>query len=53
MDTILILILTAIIIGISAVLFKDKKKGGCASCPYDGACASKESCITAHERPEK
>jgi len=44
MDTILILILTAIIIGISAVLFRDKKKGGCASCPYNDNCSTKETC---------
>jgi hypothetical protein len=53
MDTILILILTAIVIGISAVLFRDRKKGGCASCPYDGACSSSENCSYPEERRDQ
>ena len=47
MDTILIIILTAAVIGISAVLVKDRKTGGCASCPYNDGCASKKDCPSA------
>lgn len=44
MDTILILILTAIVIGISSVLIKDRKTGGCASCPHNDSCTTKDNC---------
>jgi len=44
MDTLLIILLTAAVIGISAVLLRDKKKGGCVSCPYNDSCSSKDSC---------
>ncbi|MCK5757577.1 MAG: hypothetical protein KAH14_00680 [Clostridiales bacterium] len=50
MDTILIAILTALIIGISAVIMRDRKKGGCASCPYNNSCASKENCTESNDR---
>lgn len=50
MDTILIIILTALIIGVSAVVMKDKKKGGCGSCPYNDSCSSKESCTESSDR---
>jgi hypothetical protein len=53
MDTILILILTAIIIGISAVLFRDRKKVGCASCPYNDGCPSRGECSESTERTDQ
>ncbi len=45
------MILTAAVIGISAVLFKDRKKGGCASCPYYDGCSSKKDCPSADGGP--
>ena len=50
MDTFLIMILTAAVIGVSAIVIRDRKKGGCASCQYNDACPSQGECGDSSER---
>lgn len=46
-NIIVFLIIAAIIGGAAVKIIKDKKKGsGCASCPYNSGCSTKDACPT-------
>ncbi len=40
MDIALIILLAAAVIGVVVYMYKTRKAGGCASCPYNDSCPS-------------